>query len=228
MQITITSPNEDELIAMANVLSPGEEFRAMLPNITKMKEQSVDSSFDVLKPAIRLLLEKGIKLLVVTLGPNGVFICFREGVNLVKHPLKNDEFSKFQRQLSELVHRSHRLNSCTSSLCAFHLPALHASVVSLTGAGDCLVGGILASICSGLDIMRSVAMGIAVAKAAVESEDNVPSEFSLRSVIGMDSNTCILSLTVLYHLIFEGPFLQTGLLDCRLCCMFYYGKHFPV
>jgi len=68
---------------MANVLSSGEEFRAMLLNITKMKEQSVDSSFNMLKPAIRLLLEKGIKLLVVTFGPGGVFICLREGANLV-------------------------------------------------------------------------------------------------------------------------------------------------
>ena len=83
--------------------------------------------------------------------------------------------------------KSHPFNPCPSSLCAFHLPALPASVVSLTGAGDCLVGGILASICSGLDIMRSVAVGTAVAKVAVEFEDNVHSEFSLRAVIGMDS-----------------------------------------
>ena len=86
-----TSPNEDELIAMENVLSPGGKFRAMLQNITKMKEKSVDSSFNMLKPAICLFLEKGIKLLIVTLGPKGVFVCFKEGANLVKHPLKNDE-----------------------------------------------------------------------------------------------------------------------------------------
>jgi len=38
----------------------------------------------------------------------------------------------------------------SSHLFAVHFPA---SVGSLTGAGDCLVGGTLASICSGLDVM---------------------------------------------------------------------------
>jgi receptor expression-enhancing protein 5/6 len=56
--------------------------------------------------------------------------------------------------------------------------------VRLTGAGDCLVGGTLASICAGLDIMQSVSVGIAVAKAAVEVEANVPSSFSLAAIAG--------------------------------------------
>ena len=42
--------------------------------------------------------------------------------------------------------------------------------VRLTGAGDCLVGGKLASICAGLNFMQSVAFGIAAARAAVEAE----------------------------------------------------------
>lgn len=184
--ITITSPNEHELISMANALSPCEEFRAMLKNITKMKEQSVDSSFHMLKPAIRLLLAEGIKLLVVTLGPNGVFLCFGAGFKFVRHPV-----SSSQRQLYEMLDKNHLPDWYRTSLSsgarhshsyAFHLPALPASVVSLTGAGDCLVGGILASICSGLDIVQSVAIGIAVAKVTVECETNVPAEFSLRKI----------------------------------------------
>lgn len=189
--ITFSSPNEDELIAMAKALSPGEDSHCMLKNITKIKEQSVDSSFNMLKPAIRLLLEKGIKLLVVTLGPNGVFICFRGDSNFVKHPLNNDSISSSQRQPYELVNKSQLPRWCASHSDsdvrhsrshALHLPALPASVVSLTGAGDCLVGGILASISSGLDIVQSVARGMAVAKVAVECETNVPAGFSLRAV----------------------------------------------
>lgn len=182
---------------MANALSAPKEFCAMLDNVTKMKEQSVDSSFNILKPAIHLLLEKGIKLLVVTLGSNGVFICFK-GVNFIKHPLKDKKISCSRSQLYELIDERHLPKWYTSFVnssvehsrsYAFHLPALSASVASLTGAGDCLVGGILASICSGLDVMQSVAMGISVAKAAVESESNVPAEFSFGAVAGIHSNT---------------------------------------
>ena len=42
--------------------------------------------------------------------------------------------------------------------------------VRLTGAGDCLVGGKLASICARLNFMQSVAFGIAAARAAIEAE----------------------------------------------------------
>jgi receptor expression-enhancing protein 5/6 len=73
----------------------------------------------------------------------------------------------------------------SSHLFSVHFPALPASVVRLTGAGDCLVGGTLASLCSGLDIMQSIAVGIAAAKSAVEGEANVPSEFSLATITGM-------------------------------------------
>ncbi|WCJ33863.1 pfkB-like carbohydrate kinase family protein [Euphorbia peplus] len=59
---------------------------------------------------------------------------------------------------------------------------IKSKVVRLTGAGDCLVGGTLASLCSGLDLMQSVAVGISVAKSAVEAETNVPSAFSLASI----------------------------------------------
>ena len=79
---------------------------------------------------------------------------------------------------------------------AVHFPALPASVVRLTGAGDCLVGGMLASICAGLNLMQSVAVGIAAAKAAVEAETSVPTAFSLASIAGMCSHitfTTILS-----------------------------------
>ncbi|KAL0009957.1 hypothetical protein SO802_005065 [Lithocarpus litseifolius] len=65
-----------------------------------------------------------------------------------------------------------------------HCPAVPVSVVRLTGAGDCLVGGTLASICAGLNLMQSVAVGIAVAKAAIAAETNVPTAFSLASIAG--------------------------------------------
>ncbi|MFQ6635998.1 hypothetical protein Gotur_012489, partial [Gossypium turneri] len=67
---------------------------------------------------------------------------------------------------------------------AMHFLALPASVVRLTGAGDCLVGGILASLSTSLDMIQSVAIGIAAAKASVEVDSNVPSQFSFPTITG--------------------------------------------
>ncbi|PKA59923.1 ribokinase [Apostasia shenzhenica] len=163
--VTCASPNEKELISMANVLSPGRKFYLNQHNAsTSQQPQKIQLLFHSLNTAIQVLLMKGIRLLVVTLGADGVFLCFSESVtdflrSRMKRREPNDENSY-----------------------AFHLPALTASVVSVTGAGDCLVAGILASLCAGLDIMQSTAAGIAVAKAAVEIDSNVPIAFSFEKI----------------------------------------------
>lgn len=193
MQITCASPNENELIAMANSLSSGKEFSHIQHEATEGKGHSVESLFEMLKPAMFLLLQKGIKLLVVTLGSDGLFLCCGEGLSFMNDDLRSSRVSNFGRQLCDLVNEScsskkhiNFINSGerSSKFFASHFPALPASVVSLTGAGDCLVGGILASICNGLDVMQSVAVGIAVAKAAVETQTNVPAKFSPRVIAG--------------------------------------------
>ncbi|GFY95091.1 pfkB-like carbohydrate kinase family protein [Actinidia rufa] len=107
--ITFASPNEDELIAMANALS-GPDFFHPIERDNRRTKCSTESLFQMLRPAIFVLLEK---------------------------------------------------------------------VVRLTGAGDCLVGAALACICAGLDVIQSLAVGIAAAKAAVEAETNVPPEFNM-------------------------------------------------
>ncbi|XP_044971297.1 pseudouridine kinase isoform X2 [Hordeum vulgare subsp. vulgare] len=186
--ITCTSPNEIELVAMANALSTPGKFNLVKLEQCNNKAESVDYLFEMLSPAMFFLLEKGIKLLLVTLGSNGVFICCREHVNFIKDQ-KRCKVTPFSTQLLE------KLEGCflsstpvnlsregSSRTCVFHLPATSASVVSLTGAGDCLVGGFLSSLCGGLDIMQSVAVGIAVAKASVESEANIPADFSAASI----------------------------------------------
>ncbi|XP_058730651.1 pseudouridine kinase [Vicia villosa] len=203
--VTFASPNEDELIAMANALSGSGEFHPLKEN-HKKDNLSTESLFQILKPAILVLLEKGIKVVLVTLGSNGVFLCSKGGPNCFKIPVAKTNSSSFSGQLYNAVMHNCPPN-CYSGFSehdrsnrvfAVHLPSLPASVVRLTGAGDCLVGGTLSSICTGLDIMQSVSVGIAVAKAAVEVESNVPSAFSL-SAIADDAKSVFCHAKVLFH-----------------------------
>ncbi|CAK9142596.1 unnamed protein product [Ilex paraguariensis] len=187
--ITFVSPNEDELIAMANALSGRDVF---CPNQidNRSVKASKDSLFQMLKPAIWVLLEKGIRVVIVTLGSDGVFLCSKGEPEFNRSNFQRKNPYGYHRQLYEAV------NSCcppnrffgatksdrSSTFFAVHFPALPASVVRLTGAGDCLVGGTLASVCAGLDVIQSVAVGIAAAKATVEVDANVPAEFCLTKI----------------------------------------------
>lgn len=180
---------------MANSLCGGNRFHPIEKD--NWRKCSIESLFQILKPAILVLLEKGIKIVVVTVGADGVFLCSK-GSNFMRSSLERTKKHGFSGRLYDTI-----ASNCSSSkllgamqaqgnsyIFAVHFPALPASVVRLAGAGDCLVGGTLASLCEGLDIMQSVAVGIAVAKRAVEAETNVPSSFSLASIAGMSRNMC--------------------------------------
>ncbi|XP_028077247.1 uncharacterized protein LOC114279222 isoform X2 [Camellia sinensis] len=187
--ITFASPNEDELIAMANALSCGEVFSPIQKD-NKKNKCSTESLFQMLRPAIWVLLEEGIKVVVVTLGSDGVLLCSNGAPGFMKGSSKGSNPHGSGNQLYRLVNSScppNRFFSASkfeggSNLFAAHFPALPASVVRLTGAGDCLVGGALACICAGLNVMQSLAVGIAAAKAAVEVDTNVPTEYSLAKI----------------------------------------------
>lgn len=187
MQVTCTSPNEVELIAMATVLSPKTKFEINLEEI-KEKGLPVEDLFQMLKPAIVSLLDKGIKLLLITLGSNGLFLCHSQNLNFSRNNSNsNVNADRFLGQLYQAVNNIYYnvfFARGSSEFCAFHFPAIPAEVVSVIGAGDCLVGGTLAGICAGLDVVRSVAVGVVAAKAAVESKNNVADKFLVTNIRG--------------------------------------------
>ncbi|XP_006365517.1 pseudouridine kinase [Solanum tuberosum] len=184
--VTFASPNEDELVAMANAVSGKEIFQPIRRDDSSTK-LSKEYFFQTLKPAIWVLLDKGVKVLVVTLGSEGVLVCSKAKFNLQRLAFKGNQSPYFSKQLYEAVStvcpkdKIFGASMCMpmSDLFAVHFPALPASVVRLTGAGDCLVGGTIASLCAGLDVMQSIAVGIAAAKVVVEVESNVPDEYCL-------------------------------------------------
>lgn len=188
--ITFASPNEDELIAMANAVCGGSVFHPVKIDNNEIK-YSPESLFRMLEPAVSVVLDSGIRVLVVTLGSYGVLLC-SQGISGYRKVggFRRNKSSDFGKHLYDIVNSlctpdrlfNTSIDDKSNNLFVVHYPAISASVVRLTGAGDCLVGGTLASICAGLDIMQSVAVGIAAAKAAVEAESNVPAEFNLASI----------------------------------------------
>lgn len=62
------------------------------------------------------------------------------------------------------------------------MPALPASVVNCSGAGDCLVAGCLFALSRGLPAEAALAHGIATAHAAVQSQANVPAGLDAAAV----------------------------------------------
>lgn len=190
--MTYTSPNEDELVAMANELS--DNTISSIHMDKSIKNSSLESLFQILKPAVWVLLEKGIKVVLVTLGPNGVLICSRGGPGFMTTFSRNCQKFTFQRQLFNSIASScpprmfldpGKTSNDSSFLFALHIPALPATVKKLTGAGDCLVGGILSCISAGLDLVQATSFGVAMARATVESEENVPSLLDLQKITGL-------------------------------------------
>lgn len=178
---------------MANAVCGASVFHPFKIDNHEIKYSS-ESLFRMLEPAISVVLDSGIRVLVVTLGSYGVLLCSR-GISGFKKVggFKRTKTSDFSQQLYEIVNSfctpdrlfNGSVNDKSNNLFAVHYPAISASVVRLTGAGDCLVGGTLASICAGLDVMQSIAVGVAAAKAAVEAESNVPVEFNLDNIAGI-------------------------------------------
>ena len=170
---------------MANTLCARNMFKTLKPEDNKLLPEDV---FCALRPAILVLLESGIKVVIVTLGSNGALLCSKGNPNKVLNI--NRKFSGEIFRRVQLICSPNRFSepglSHGSSLFAMHFPTVPAKVKKLTGAGDCLVGGTVASLSDGLGLFQSLAVGIASAKAAVESDDNVPPEFNLDLLTGMD------------------------------------------
>ncbi|XP_074285804.1 pseudouridine kinase [Silene latifolia] len=190
--ITFASPNEHELIAMANALTREDSFYPIQKDKTGA---SIEALFKELKPAILVLLQKGIKYVLVTLGPDGAILCSQSGPSCLRECLKNTCFDG-KKELFDMVSSrcpAEEYSYSTpykggSQLLVIHFPALPALVGRVSGAGDCLVGGVIASLCSGLNIMQSVSVGIASAKAAIEVKYNVPEKYDLADIAANAGN----------------------------------------
>ncbi|KAI6677795.1 hypothetical protein NL676_038591 [Syzygium grande] len=191
--VTYVSPNEDELFAMADALSPGKLYLSS-ERYKSEKNCPPESLIKMLKPAIILLLEKGVKNCKASILTRTVVVKPQPlGVSSELHRLISPNCP------SHKFHDARQIKG-SSHLFALHLPGLPVSVKKLTGAGDCLVGATLASICEGLNVIQAISVGIAAAKATVEADSNVPLTFDLIGVA--DDARLVYSAA---KVVFDGP-----------------------
>ncbi|KAJ7516099.1 hypothetical protein O6H91_22G043000 [Diphasiastrum complanatum] len=104
---------------------------------------------------------------------------------------------EFPNDSYEPPHVQNAVQSEPKVMCV-HLPALPSTVVSLSGAGDCLVAGTMAALSGNCDLVRSLAYGVAVARLAVQSDSNVPECFSRNSI--SDDVQFVMSQTQVFHI----------------------------
>lgn len=73
-------------------------------------------------------------------------------------------------------------SQCANKYTHRHFKALSASVLNVSGAGDCLVAGSLAGLLDGKPAEYAIKVGLAAACRAVESSYNVPKKMTFLSV----------------------------------------------
>eukprot|EP00249_Psilotum_nudum_P023178 c28775_g1_i1 orf=333-1307(+) len=189
--VTYASPNELELVAMANSISLKKEKSLSFLHEENNKT-TIDNVVQYLRQYVHVLLESGVKNIALTLGKYGIVLCSRDPWRLPKllHMGQNMHNQMHLLKLSSAtvpghmfckesgLERHHNQQNCNQRFPArtvyIHFPALPACIVNLSGAGDCFVAGVLAALCMHKDVCSSMAYGVAAAKQAVESELNVP------------------------------------------------------
>ena len=145
--LTFASPNEEEALEMACAADArrGPALRRLADVATA---RSSPVPLDILARAAEILVLRGLKCAVITLGPRGVLWAHRAG-------------SAREVEVRRLV----------------ALPVPATEVASVSGAGDALVAGTLLRLQAGDGVAEALAFGQAAARQVVESPRNVPEAF---------------------------------------------------
>ncbi|KAG0567638.1 hypothetical protein KC19_7G150400 [Ceratodon purpureus] len=172
--ITYTSPNEAELVAMAESLLQDRKLEKRLldhevPAEKNLKEPA--ASLWRMRHSIRALLDTGLDYIILTMGSHGAVLCSLSSTN-------PQNFRTVQKNSPS------RNIENDSGISFLHFPALPASISNLSGAGDCLVAGTMVALSSGADVSSALAYGVSASKWAVESDSNVSPNLDQHLVSG--------------------------------------------
>ena len=103
------------------------------------------------------------------------------------------------------------LSKDKKSIVLHHAPALPATIVNCSGAGDCLVAGFLHGLVDTEDPVHALAIGVAAAKRAVQCDTNVPINLSAAE-LKADALQILKGQIQVHHLLCA--------CCCDMCCKF--------
>ncbi|CAK9262133.1 unnamed protein product [Sphagnum jensenii] len=190
--ITYASPNEAELIAMAESLHQNGIRREILDRDSSTHRELTEPATTIwkLRHFVQILLGAGLKYIVLTLGSHGAVLCSANQPSLSSQFTSDNLKENMEQQRNASIFNHEMTADDGSNVCTpvdresnlqvtyLQFPALPASIVNLSGAGDCLVAGALVALSAGSDVATALAHGVSAAKWAVESQSNVPPQLS--------------------------------------------------
>jgi len=164
--ITYVSPNEAELVAMAESLVN----KRLVDDEEKREMAEPAMSLWRMRHCIKALLDTGLAFIILTMGSHGAVLCSspssnRRSVNRSPLPSYNNNHNKSETEIRFL-----------------HFPALPATISNLSGAGDCLVAGTMVALSLNEDVSSALAFGVSASKWAVEADVNVSPNLDHRLV----------------------------------------------
>ncbi|GAX79447.1 hypothetical protein CEUSTIGMA_g6888.t1 [Chlamydomonas eustigma] len=117
------------------------------------------------------------------------------------HPQQDDRYHAAAVREDNALMSGNRTEGATVQLLhpqqmvVMYMKALPAKVVSLSGAGDALVGGMTAALSMHYSAHEALAHGMAAAKMAVQSEENVPRNMDFDS-LAEDANAALKTMKI--------------------------------
>ena len=150
---SVASPNRQELVTMHGaIFAPGSELTTLHPDYQTAVELCTD-------------LLRHIPVVIVTLGEEGVVLALRHRDML------------HSTQLLALLSSESRnpFALIPEQFVTYHFPAVPVSnVTSVSGAGDCLAGTVIAGLVEGASLEAAISSGILAASLSLQSKDTVP------------------------------------------------------
>ena len=135
-------------------ISPNSDELRALAEVQDDAQLDVDES-------VQRLLNMGIKNVIVTQGADGVLFATH----------RNMAACEYMSTPAEMTADEH-MSTCGKTQ---HFPALPATVLDVTGAGDAFVGGMAYGLLQDMDVENSIRCGLLTAKYTVETTETVSS-----------------------------------------------------
>eukprot|EP00878_Enallax_costatus_P033766 GHUV01037321.1.p1 GENE.GHUV01037321.1~~GHUV01037321.1.p1 ORF type:complete len:329 (+),score=129.42 GHUV01037321.1:2786-3772(+) len=185
--LSYITPNANELLAIAAAVQQQAGLPALQQPVRLLEgQQAPQQLLGQLARSAALVLQAGVQHIILTMGSQGAALLTLQQQHRHQYdhqplqqppeiPALGVNPTHMEALQDEEPHPQH--NSSPQGrqiLVAHHIPAAHATVVNLSGAGDTLTGAFAAALLTGCSNIEALATGIAAARLSVECRKNVP------------------------------------------------------